>query len=296
SPSHLFSFASVLYTFGAGRSPFRADTTLATLRRVCEDTPRPLCAINPDVPEWLEALIARLHSKDPGERFATAAEVAGLLSQCLTQLQTGAGVTSLRLRTTGDRPGAARRRWPRSLLFAAAAAALLLPVAFALTWYFTRPDAETTSGHGPQTATRPGVTPSLLLTGQNRVELANTAGIIDLNGDFTVEMWVKFARGDVQYFAGDETWPGVAKVDRPSGWVLRIAEDERMNFTAGATITDRPGVEWAQERGDVIVFDDDWHHLAVSSSREGIHVFLDGRPYLHMKTANIRFMNSPFNM
>src|SRR5262249_12406814 len=32
----LFSLGSVLYALGTGRSPFRADSTMATLKRVCE--------------------------------------------------------------------------------------------------------------------------------------------------------------------------------------------------------------------------------------------------------------------
>lgn len=158
---------------------------------------------------------------------------------------------------------------------------------------------ERTLGQGPKTAIQPGG-PALLLTGQDRVELANTAGMIDLKGAFTVEMWVQFDKG-VQYFAGDETWPAVADVKRPHGWVLRIHPDQRMNFrmdfTAGATIADRPGLEWAGERGgDVIMFDDGWHHLAISKNREGTTVFLDGRPYLYHEASNITYMNSPFNM
>src|SRR6187401_2299853 len=66
------------------------------------------------------------------------------------------------------------------------------------------------------------VPPSLLLAGQNRVELENTAGMLDLNGTFTVEMWVNVAKG-IQNFVGDETWPAVNNaVERPRGWVLRI--------------------------------------------------------------------------
>jgi eukaryotic-like serine/threonine-protein kinase len=79
--SDLFSLGTVLYTLCAGRSPFRAETTLAVLRRVCEDTPRPLREINPEIPAWLEAVIARLHAKAPAERLQTAAEVAEALGR-----------------------------------------------------------------------------------------------------------------------------------------------------------------------------------------------------------------------
>lgn len=89
--SDLFSLGSVLYALCAGSPPFRADTTMAVLRQVCEGVPRPLREVNEDVPTWLEALIARLHAKDPAERFQTAAEVADLLGRhlaCMPQSDT----------------------------------------------------------------------------------------------------------------------------------------------------------------------------------------------------------------
>src|SRR5262249_14055400 len=83
----LFSLGSVLYTLCAGHPPFRAENTMAVLKRVCEDTPRPLREISPEIPEWMESLIAKLQAKDPAERIANAAEVAALLSRRLAQLQ-----------------------------------------------------------------------------------------------------------------------------------------------------------------------------------------------------------------
>jgi serine/threonine protein kinase/formylglycine-generating enzyme required for sulfatase activity len=85
--SDLFSLGSVLYAMGTGRSPFRADSTVAVLRRVCDDTPRPIREINSDIPDWLADIIDRLLAKKPVERFQTAAEVAELLGQHLAQLQ-----------------------------------------------------------------------------------------------------------------------------------------------------------------------------------------------------------------
>jgi hypothetical protein len=76
----LFSLGSVLYVMASGRPPFRAPNTLAVLKRVAEDTPRPIQEIIPEVPEWLCALIARLHAKKPEDRFASAQEVADLLA------------------------------------------------------------------------------------------------------------------------------------------------------------------------------------------------------------------------
>jgi serine/threonine-protein kinase len=83
----LFSLGSVLYAMCTGRSPFRAETTVAVLKRVCDDTPRPIREVNATIPEWLAAIVARLHAKDPADRFQSAAEVAEVLGRHLARLQ-----------------------------------------------------------------------------------------------------------------------------------------------------------------------------------------------------------------
>jgi serine/threonine protein kinase len=83
----LISLGSVLYTMASGRPPFRAPSPLAVLKRVTEETPRPIRQIIPEVPQWLCDLIARLHAKDPARRFQSAAEVAALLEQQLSHIQ-----------------------------------------------------------------------------------------------------------------------------------------------------------------------------------------------------------------
>src|SRR5262249_33877993 len=45
----LFSLGSVLYAMATGRPPFRADSTLAVLRRVNNDPPRPIRETNPEI-------------------------------------------------------------------------------------------------------------------------------------------------------------------------------------------------------------------------------------------------------
>ena len=89
----LFSLGSVLYAMCTGRPPFRAETTLAVLKRVCEDDPRPVREVNPAVPQWLADVVAKLHAKEPAARFQTAKEVADLLAQYLTELQMQGTVT-----------------------------------------------------------------------------------------------------------------------------------------------------------------------------------------------------------
>ncbi len=118
----LFSLGSVLYALCTGRAPFRASTTLAVLKRVCEETPRPIREINRGVPDGLVEIIAKLHAKDPAERFQSAAEVADLLRQHLAHLQQPGVLPARAALPQGSRPSLGRhRRW-----WLAAAAVLLV--------------------------------------------------------------------------------------------------------------------------------------------------------------------------
>ena len=118
----LFSLGSVLYVMCSGRPPFRASTTMGVLKRVAEDTPRPIREIIPEVPEWLCAIVARLHAKDPADRFASAKEVADLLARYSAELQAHGGVIPIDAeRAAGaspeivprrhDAPRPMKRRW-----------------------------------------------------------------------------------------------------------------------------------------------------------------------------------------
>jgi serine/threonine protein kinase len=83
----LFSLGAVLYAMCTGRSPFRAPTTLAVLRRVCDETPRLVREVNRDIPDWLAAIIDRLLAKEPAKRYQDASEVAALLGRHLARRQ-----------------------------------------------------------------------------------------------------------------------------------------------------------------------------------------------------------------
>ena len=132
----LFSLGCVMYAMAAGRSPFRAETSMAVLRRVCEDRPRPLRDLNPDVPAWLEGIVAKLLAKEPADRFRSADEVAGLLERCLAHLQQPKQnpLPDLPEPFTGDRKAGRRRTGWRLLValslagFLAALGALVITI------------------------------------------------------------------------------------------------------------------------------------------------------------------------
>jgi serine/threonine-protein kinase len=123
----LFSLGSTLYAMCTGHPPFRADTPLAVLRRVTDDTPRPARETNPDLPEWLEAILGKLLAKDPAARFQTAAEVADLLEKCLAHIQQPMSVPMPAV------PGVVtpRRRWRSRRGVAAGLVVLAVAIALA---------------------------------------------------------------------------------------------------------------------------------------------------------------------
>jgi serine/threonine protein kinase len=129
--SDLFSLGSVLYVMVTGRPPFRAATTFAVLKRVAEDAPRPIDEIIPETPAWLCAIIAKLHAKVPGQRFASAREVAELLVDCLERLQRNSKVeVRFDPPVPPPLPLPPRRRWTR---WAGVALVLLGLLAFSIT-------------------------------------------------------------------------------------------------------------------------------------------------------------------
>ena len=127
----LFGLGSVLYAMCTGRAPFRAASSIAVLKRVCEEAPSPIREANADIPDWLVVLIDKLHAKNPDDRYQSAAEVAEVLGQRLAQLQNSTALPPAVLLASGGRKPpdssvpaggflARKRRW------ALAAAAVLV--------------------------------------------------------------------------------------------------------------------------------------------------------------------------
>jgi WD40 repeat protein/serine/threonine protein kinase len=122
----LFSLGSVLYALCTGREPFPAGSPVAVLRQVCEATPRPIRELNPAIPAWLAATVERLHAKRPGDRFASAAEVAELLQYNLEHPD------QPRLPAPVPRPARSRRRLVAGLVLAGLLLAGGLPLGVSL--------------------------------------------------------------------------------------------------------------------------------------------------------------------
>jgi eukaryotic-like serine/threonine-protein kinase len=100
--SDIFSLGVVFYEMLAGKNPFRAESVLATSRRILEETPPPLRSVNSEVPQELESIVAKMVAKDPAKRYRWAAEV-------LADLRAVERGSSTSVAALPPRP--ARRRW-----------------------------------------------------------------------------------------------------------------------------------------------------------------------------------------
>lgn len=142
----LFALGVLLYEILTCQSPFRAQNTLATLKRVILHHQIPVKQLNSEVPEELSDFIDQLLEKEPADRPQTAAEVALELGRFAGQSSSGTldpmsssfrlpgsnatqSVTSL-----GTKP---RSPW-RSVALIAVVLALVV-VFSQVTWHFLRP-------------------------------------------------------------------------------------------------------------------------------------------------------------
>src|SRR5262249_38719155 len=107
---------------------FDAKSPLAVLKRLTEERHRPVRELNPDVPEWLAAVIDRLMAKSPDDRFQSAREGAEILDFHWSALKTSSD-------RVAARPVQRRARGLRQgLVILGAVAAGALATAAVLLW------------------------------------------------------------------------------------------------------------------------------------------------------------------
>ena len=131
SRSDIYSLGSTLYFLLAGRPPFEKDSVSAILKDHAESNPDPINRLRAEVPAEVAALLTRMMSKNPSERFQTASEVASALAPFASKYAiTDSGVAQLRASRTSKRSA-----WPK----VAAAVVLLGFVLASAAYMITRP-------------------------------------------------------------------------------------------------------------------------------------------------------------
>jgi hypothetical protein len=183
--SDLFSLGAVLYLLLTGERAFDAKSVPAILSKLEREDPAPPSSIVADIPKELDAIVARVLAKRPGDRYPGAAELAddlrdvceGSAPRQLAALPPIKGQPTLLLRNANDEPTVRRidRPPPRpqgpapgltSLLLRLGdslggraalpvAAVLVLALALALGLQRSSPDAPASPAVGPGGASSP---------------------------------------------------------------------------------------------------------------------------------------------
>jgi len=82
----LYSMGVVFYRLTIAKLPFKGETPFAMAQSQVNDPPTPAGMVRPDLPPWVEPIIARSLSKKSEERFQSAAEFHEAFARCLAGL------------------------------------------------------------------------------------------------------------------------------------------------------------------------------------------------------------------
>ena len=84
SRADVYSLGVILFEMLCGRRPYVGDTPMAIISQVISDEPVPdVKRLNPDVPNWVSALVFRMCAKNPEKRISSAAELLCIISEYL---------------------------------------------------------------------------------------------------------------------------------------------------------------------------------------------------------------------
>jgi serine/threonine protein kinase len=80
--SDIFSFGILFYQMLTGQLPFNGTSANSVFYKIVNDEPPAPSALNPEIPEMLDRLVARCLAKKPEDRYPSASELIADLHAC----------------------------------------------------------------------------------------------------------------------------------------------------------------------------------------------------------------------
>src|SRR5918999_693652 len=107
--SDIYSLGVLAYQMLTGRVPFTAGNSVAMLMKHVNERPRPIAELRPDAPKGLREAIERALTKEPEDRWPTAATLRDALASDAVPGAAWRGERREPVRYTSPRPENARR-------------------------------------------------------------------------------------------------------------------------------------------------------------------------------------------
>src|SRR5579863_8744185 len=97
--SDLYSTGCLLYELLTGRPPFTGDSPVAIAYQHVTENPVPPSQLDPEIPQWADAIVLKAMAKNPADRYQSAGEMRSDIQRGLSGMPVAAPPTAAYQRT-----------------------------------------------------------------------------------------------------------------------------------------------------------------------------------------------------
>jgi hypothetical protein len=134
-------------------------------------------------------------------------------------------------------------------------------------------------------------------TGKSCIEIRDSAGMLDLNSDFTIEVCAKWRASELlECIAGDEAWTEMSpevKVAEECGWTLRKVRSKGRDVLEFNVGTDHG---WLGLQSRVPKQQETWTHIAICRRENMLVLYVDGKRQTSAYVKGKRLIKSPTSL